>query len=202
MYKTERPLFVLVSAPSGAGKTTLCHRLLDHLPNLKYSISCTTRPPREGEVDGESYHFLTREQFEARMATGDFIEYAEVYGNYYGTLRETVLQVMKNGHDVLMDVDVQGADQLREYIVDCDDADPVKKGFTDIFMVPPSRGGRRRRITGRATDAEEVIERRMNQASHEMESWKHYKFCVVNDDLDQSFDLLCSILHAEHCRVC
>lgn len=194
------PLLILVSAPSGAGKTTLCQRLLATDPRLKYSISCTTRPPREGERNGESYHFLSRSEFETRIARGEFLEWAEVYGHLYGTLRSTVVEFQAEGFDVLMDVDVQGARLIRQTLSTLPEGDPLKRSLVDIFIAPPSLEELRSRIEARAQDQPDVIERRMAEAEAEMAARTEYRHLVCNDDLETAFEHLQGILTGERER--
>lgn len=197
----KRPLLVVVSAPSGAGKTTLCQMLLKRCPALRYSVSCTTRRPREGEIDGESYHFLDEAGFEIRAAAGEFLEHASVHGAMYGTLRSTVEEILVAGNDVIMDIDVQGADQIRRRVAALPPEDPVRRGYIDIFVAPPSVEDLRRRLLGRAKDSEDVIERRVGQAEAEMAEIDRYMYCVVNDELEPAARGLESILTAEHHRL-
>jgi guanylate kinase len=157
---TERTgILLLVSGPSGSGKTTLCRRLADE-KEAHYSISCTTRAAREGEVNGRDYHFLTKENFTARIEAGKLLEYAEVHGNFYGTLKSEVLDHLTTGTDVVMDIDVQGATQVRG----CADQG-IQTALIDIFVMPPSEDELLARLTGRGTDAEEVIALRMRMPS-------------------------------------
>ncbi len=197
----RRPLLIVVSAPSGAGKTTLCHMLLRRRTNLRYSVSCTTRAPREGEVDGVSYNFMHEPEFERRVAVGEFIEHARVHGSLYGTLRATVEDILGAGEDVIMDIDVQGAAQIRSSIeaLPCDS--PLARAFVDIFIAPPSIEELRNRLEGRAKDSTETIERRMMQAEKEMAQAGKYMYNVINDDLERAESVLNAILTAEHHRV-
>lgn len=200
MDSSVRPLLVLVSAPSGAGKTTLCHRLLQEDDRLKYSISCTTRPPREGEEDGVSYHFLTRSDFEQRIERKEFLEWADVYGHYYGTLRKTIEDFHGEGFDVLMDVDVQGARLIRRKLNALPADDRLAESLVDIFIAPPSLEELRNRIENRASDHPDVIERRMAEAVAEMEAQSEYRFRVVNHTVDQALEELQAILTEERQR--
>ena len=195
-----RPLLIVVSAPSGAGKTTLCERLLADHPEVSYSISCTTRAPREGEVDGKSYHFLTEQEFLLKVEGEEFLEYAQVYGHWYGTLRHTVETMLHSGQNALMDVDVQGAATIRDYVARLDSASPLRRGFVDIFIAAPSYHELERRITVRGKDAPEVIKRRMLEAHSEMTHSPKYRYLVVNDDLDRAYRALESIVIAERHR--
>ena len=196
-----RPLFFVVSAPSGAGKTTLCTRLLKENERMVYSVSCTTRKPRAGEVDGESYIFLSEERFKKLISEDAFLEYAQVHDYWYGTLKSTVREAMQAGHDVLMDVDVQGAQQLRAYVHSAEETDLIRRGYVDLFIAPPSLDELERRIVGRATDADDVIARRLENAKTEMQAWEEYQFLIVNDDLDLAYNKMQSIIVAEHLRI-
>lgn len=192
-----RPLLLLVSAPSGAGKTTLCERLLAEFHNLVYSVSCTTRPPREGEEDGVNYHFITREEFERRIVAGQFLEHAVVHGNLYGTLRAGVLAAFGRGQHVLMDIDVQGAKQIRRTLAAAPADDPLRCGFVDVFIAPPSLEVLQKRLVTRGKDTEAIIARRVQQATEELRHWRDYRFAIVNDRLDASYDALRAIFIAE-----
>lgn len=197
---SSRPLLLVVSAPSGAGKTTLCQRLLADFPSMRYSVSCTTRMPRAGEVDGVHYHFLDAAAFQQRVEAGDFLEYAQVHGNRYGTLREEVLRGLLAGQDVLMDIDVQGAAHIREALRQVTPDDPLRAGFVDVFVHPPSVEELRRRLCRRGKDSPEVIERRVRQAEAEIAEAGAYRYSLVNDDLDRAYGLLRDLVVAEHRR--
>lgn len=196
--KRKTRLFV-VSAPSGAGKTTLCRRLLSELSEITYSISCTTRPPRAGEKDGVDYFFLTENDFCEKNERGDFLEFAEVHGYWYGTPKQSVLETLRSGSDVLMDIDVQGAEKIRRFVAH-DENSELRDAFVDIFIVPPDLETLKQRLVSRDTDNTDIIERRMANAIAEMEKAETYKYLVVNDKLDEAFDLLRSIVLAERSR--
>lgn len=197
-----RSLLLVVSAPSGAGKTTLCERLLGEFhSSMIYSVSCTTRAPREGEVDGQNYFFISEETFRRKLANGEFIEHANVHGHLYGTLKSFIDRGFSSGRDVLMDIDVQGAAQIREYLRKAPPRDPIKNAFVDIFLGSPSLEVLRKRLEGRAKDTPEVIERRLRQAEAEMTHWREYRYFILNDRLDTSYDALRSIVVAEHHRI-
>jgi guanylate kinase len=198
--KSDRPLLIVVSAPSGAGKTTLCNMLLDNCERLDYSVSCTTRAPRTGEIDGQSYHFMDEVEFERRVAQGLFLEHARVHGALYGTLKSSIEDILARGHDVIMDIDVQGAAQIREQVRALPGEHPIRRGFVDIFIAPPSIDELRRRLEGRAKDSAETIDRRVRQAESEMQSADEYRYLVLNDDLDKAYDVLRAIVIAEHHR--
>ena len=197
----NRPLLLVVSAPSGAGKTTLCERLLREDERIVYSVSCTTRKPRAGEVEGESYIFLPDERFRALADQGEFLEFAQVHDYWYGTLKSTVRTAMAEGKDVLMDVDVQGAEQLRSYVISAEASDPIRRGYIDLFIAPPSMDELERRIVGRGTDTDEVISRRLHNAKKEMDAWSKYQFLLLNDDLDVAFEKFKSIVRSERLRI-
>jgi len=176
-------LFV-VSAPSGAGKTSLCEQLLAKDDHLQYSISCTTRPPRKGEQDGVHYHFLSEEAYREKVEEGAFLEHAWVHGNGYGTLRKTVEDILRSGRDVLMDVDVQGAEQLRERVQE--DGGALASHYVDIFISPPSEAVLRERLTARGQDSDDVIAVRMKNALSEMQHAGAYQHQLINDDFDRA----------------
>ena len=176
-------LFVF-TAPSGAGKTTLVRRVMSARPDLTFSISYTTRRRRHGEVDGRDYHFLTRDEFEAMRDGDDFLEHAEVFGNYYGTGRAQVETLRRAGRDVLLEIDWQGARQVRTNQPDC----------CSIFILPPSVEELERRLRGRETDPEDVIARRLGEAVDDMSHWREFDHVVVNDDLDEAAGLLLGII--------
>ena len=190
-------LLLVVSAPSGAGKSTLCNRLVETFPGMAYSVSCTTRAPRGEEQDGEHYHFLSKEEFLKRVAAGEFLEYAEVHGNYYGTLKSTVLQALDDGHDLIMDIDVQGAAQIREACAAMEETSPLRHRFVDVFIAPPSAEELERRLRGRATDVEEVIQKRMANAKAEMDQSDLYSHRIINDDLNNSVEQFVNLIRTE-----
>lgn len=197
----RQPLLLVVSAPSGAGKTTLCDRLINEFDCVTYSVSCTTRAPREGEVDGRSYYFLSASDFAARIEAGDFLEHAVVHGNQYGTLKESVRDALNEGRDVLMDIDVQGAAQIRAYVQDAVDNAWIADRYVDVFIAPPSMQDLQLRLWGRGKDDESVIQRRLTRAQEELRCWSTYQYVVVNDRVDESYQTLRSILIAERQRV-
>lgn len=181
---------MVVSAPSGAGKTTLCTRLKERFTNLTESISYTTRSPRPGEVDGTSYHFVSNQQFQAMVAEQAFVEWAEVHGNWYGTARATLVDARQAGIDILLDIDCQGARSLKDQGVPA----------VFVFIMPPSLGELRRRLESRSSDAPEVIERRMVRAVDEIAEARWYDYIVLNESLDEALDGLASILVATRFR--
>lgn len=191
-----KPLFIVLSAPSGCGKSTLIDMLLQEYGDIVYSISCTTRAPRGEEEDGLDYHFRTRERFEELIGEGAFIEYAEVHGNYYGTLKGPIEEVLAEGNSIILDIDVQGASKVREYVRALPNNDPMKIGYVDIFINPPSMEELRARLEGRGTDQQHVIEKRLANAEGEMARAGEYMFQVVNDDLGMCYRRLCDLIDA------
>lgn len=185
-------LFV-VSGPSGAGKGTICRRLMEdpEEDQLMLSVSATTRAPREGEVDGVNYYFLSREEFEKRIENEEFLEYAEVYGNLYGTPLQPVLDTLAQGKDVLLEIDTQGAAKVKG---------TYPEGIF-LFILPPSMRVLRQRLEGRGTDTQEVIERRLANTRAEVEEIGMYDYYVLNDDLEEAVATAKSILRAERTRV-
>lgn len=180
----------IISAPSGSGKSTLVGRLLCSDPNLLFSVSYTTRKPRGAEVDGQSYHFINREDFETRIRRGEFLEHAEVFGNYYGTHRGILERAIAEHKDLVLDIDVQGARQLKESIGDA----------ISIFILAPSKEILEQRLRARSEDAEAVIQRRLREAADEIRSYTSYDYVLVNDDLERSVDTLAAIVKAERVR--
>jgi guanylate kinase len=183
--KNRGNLFVVV-APSGAGKTSLVTALLAREPNIRLSISFTTRKPREGEVDGREYHFIDRAEFERMIAAGDFLEHAEVYGNYYGTSRRWIEEQIAGDHDVLLEIDWQGAEQVRKLI----------PGVVGIFILPPSFEELRRRLKARGKDPSEAIERRMASAREEISHVLEFEYIIVNERFEAALSDLISVVHA------
>lgn len=197
----DRPLLLVISGPSGSGKTSLCDRLAEEFSRVSYSISCTTRPRRRGESDGIDYRFLSEEEFERAVVDGHFLEHAVVHGHRYGTLRSAVLDVLGRGRDVLMDIDVQGAAQIRARARDPEGEALLRDGFIDIFILPPSLDTLNRRLRGRGQDAEEVIARRLEGATREIEQAGVYRYGIVNDELERAYDILRAVYLAERHRV-
>ena len=192
-----KPLFIVLSAPSGAGKTTLCDLLLQHYPELCYSISCTTREPRMNEEDGEDYHFLSTDTFKRMISEGAFLEHALVHDNYYGTLKAPVYEVLGENQCMLLDIDVAGAEQVRDFVRALPAGDPLREGFIDIFICPPSLAELKDRLDLRATDSQEVIDKRLRNAEKEMARANEYTCQVTNDDLDTAFRRLCDIINTK-----
>lgn len=191
-----KPLFIVMSAPSGCGKSTLIDMLLQEYPDIVYSISCTTREIRGEEEDGLDYHFLKKERFEELIGENAFIEYANVHGNYYGTLKAPIQEVLAEGNSMILDIDVQGAAKVREYVRSLPNTDPMKIGYVDIFIMPPSMEELRARLEGRGTDSQEVIEKRLANAGGEIERASEYMYKVTNDDLTIAYKRLCDLIDA------
>jgi guanylate kinase len=187
----RRGLMLVLSSPSGAGKTTLSRMLLADERNIELSISVTTRPKRPGEIDGRHYHFIDRKRFDAMAKRGDLLEYAEVFGNCYGTPRKLVEKALKDGRDVLFDIDWQGTQQLRER---------ARDDLVSVFILPPSGLELERRLNSRAQDDAKTIRARMAKAGDEMSHWAEYDYIVVNRDLDGAFDDIRAILAAERLK--
>jgi len=187
----RRGLMLVLSSPSGAGKTTLSRRLLEADPAVQLSVSATTRPQRPAEVDCRDYHFVDRARFDAMIRNDELLESAEVFGNRYGTPRAPVEQALARGQDVLFDIDWQGTQQLRE---------KVPKDLVSVFLLPPSAEELERRLHTRAQDSDDVIRSRMAKAADEMSHWAEYDYIVINRDLDDAFKELQAILMAERLK--
>lgn len=182
---------LILSGPSGSGKSTLTSRALKEFPSLAFSISCTTRAPRGEEKDAVDYHFLTKEKFEEHIACGDFLEYACVHGNFYGTLRSEVAGRVENGQDVILDIDVQGAKKIMEKA----SADELlSKCVETLFIAPPSFTELERRLRGRGTDSEESIVKRLGNAKKEMECYGQYDYLIINDDVEEAYEKFRSLV--------
>jgi guanylate kinase len=177
----------IISAPSGSGKSTLVEQVRRIVPNLDFSISYTTRPPRGNEQNGREYFFVSRAEFEKMIAAGEFLEYAEVFGNYYGTGRRFLRDAEQQGHDLLLDIDVQGAEQIKQTLPQA----------VSIFILPPNRTELEKRLRHRSLDAEAVIQRRLVTASREIEKYAKYDYILVNDRLEESIVALKAILLGE-----
>jgi guanylate kinase len=188
-------ILLVVSGPSGSGKTTLCRQLADS-GEAHYSISCTTRAPRPGELHGKDYHFLTREDFQRRLDAGDFLEHAVVHGNLYGSLKCEVSSYLRAGTDVVMDIDVQGAAQVR----DCQDEE-IRRAFADLFVMPPSEEELHDRLSGRGTDSAETIALRMTNALEEMSHWRLYAYRLLSSSRVEDYAKFQALVTAERLRV-
>jgi len=180
----------IISAPSGSGKSTLVRRLLASVPGLMFSVSYTTRASRGHEVEGENYHFISREEFEKRVALGEFLEYAEVFGNYYGTHSGVLEKAREHGADLVLDIDVQGARQLKSKIPEA----------VTVFILAPSREILEQRLRARSEDSDAVIERRLRDAANEIRNYSAYDYVLINEDLCESDETLRGIVRAERVR--
>jgi guanylate kinase len=187
----RRGLMLVLSSPSGAGKTTLSRRLLEADPTVALSVSVTTRKQRPGEVDGRDYHFIDAQRFDAMVEKGELLEWAQVFGHRYGTPRTRVEETLGQGRDVLFDIDWQGTQQLREKAV---------RDLVSIFVLPPSIPDLEQRLRTRAQDTDEVIHARMAKAADEMSHWAEYDYVVINTDIDRAFAEVRSILAAERLK--
>jgi len=183
-------ILFIVSAPSGAGKTSLVRALMERIPALAFSVSFTTRPPRPNEVDGRDYHFVTPGEFERKVDAGEFLEHARVFDNYYGTSERAVRDQLAAGRDVVLEIDWQGARQVRRRF----------PAAISLFILPPSLEELERRLRGRGTDSEEVVARRLAQARDDLGHWAEYDYLVVNDQFDSALDDLGAIVRAERLR--
>lgn len=190
MSTAHKPLVYIISAPSGSGKSTLVNELMRLVPKLDFSISYTTRPPRGSEKNGKQYHFVPREEFEQMIQADEFLEYADVFGNCYGTARCFLREAEKNGHDLLLDIDVQGARQIKQRLPDA----------ISIFVLPPDRKTLEWRLRHRSEDAADVIERRLVKAGGEIENYDKYDYILINDKLEESSEILQSIVISERMR--
>ncbi|HZQ40848.1 MAG TPA: guanylate kinase [Rhizomicrobium sp.] len=187
----RRGLMLVLSSPSGAGKTTLSRRILEEEPGVTMSVSVTTRPPRQGEVEGKDYFFVSPSSFQGMAKGGGFLEHAQVFGHRYGTPKEPVMMALAKGRDVLFDIDWQGTQQLRQQAGD---------DLVSIFVLPPSHAELERRLHARAQDAAEVVAGRMARAGHEMSHWAEYDYVVINDDLESTLKKILTILAAERMK--
>ena len=187
----RRGLMLVLSSPSGAGKTTISRSLLERDDNLRMSVSTTTRPKRSGERDGVDYNFVDPDTFERMVAEGAFLEHAKVFGNWYGTPRGPVNRILAEGEDILFDIDWQGTQQLRE---------SARSDLVSVFVLPPSTGALENRLRQRARDPEHVVQQRMAKASDEMSHWAEYDYIVVNEDVAESVRRVTAILQAERLR--
>ena len=192
MTKTRRGLLIILSSPSGAGKSTLSRMLLDWDPSLRFSVSATTRDPRSGEVDGREYYFKTYNEFEKLIVSDGMLEHAKVFDNYYGSPKEPIESAVSKGIDVVFDVDWQGGQQIR--------ASSMKNDVISIFILPPSITELERRLNARGQDSIEVVVSRMSKSKDEISHWNEYEYLIVNNDLQQSFEVLKSILIAERTK--
>ena len=190
MIPSRTPIVYIISAPSGSGKSTLVNELLKLVPILDFSISYTTRAPRGSERNGKQYQFVSREEFEQMIKADQFLEHADVFGNYYGTARQFLKDAELKGHDLLLDIDVQGASQIQQRLPDA----------VSIFILPPDRKTLEWRLRNRSEDAEAVIQRRLATATREIEEFHKYNYIVINDELSESIERLKSIVLVERLR--
>ena len=192
------PLLIVISAPSGGGKTTLCQSLLEARPGVTRAITCTTRAPRAGEQDGVDYHFLRLDDFEQRVSAGEFLEHATVHGNRYGTLKSEVLGRLAAGQDVLLNIDVQGAESVRARAA----TDPVlRAALVNVFLTPGSMSELERRLRNRATDSEEIIQRRLAAARTELAQWDRFDYLILSQTPQDDLRRLQIIVDAEKMHV-
>ena len=192
----RKGILLLLSGPAGSGKSTLLRRALNEDRNLVFSISCTTRSPREGETDGQDYHFLSDDEFSKRVENNEFLEHAEVHKWRYGTLSNAVVDILNKGKDVIMDIDVQGADQVR------DSKDPViSDALVDVFLTTSDTTELEKRLRGRDSEDEDTFQLRMQTAVDEIKRWRDYTYCILSGNHEKDFKVLSSILATERMRV-
>lgn len=193
-FLNEQPLLFVVSAPSGAGKTTVCNALLQRFPQLHRAVTCTTRPPRTGEVHGKDYYFLAKEEFDTRKNAGDFVEWANVYGNYYGTLKSEITDLLRQGKDIIVSVDVQGVLSIKK--LSQTDA-LIRQSLVTMFIALPDPESFRMRLGKRGTDSAEVIQRRVDTATKEMETMGEFDYVLLSGTMEEDADRAASIFLAE-----
>ena len=199
MWQHKKGLVFIISGPSGSGKSTLCHGVLNKRDDFYFSISCTTRPKRQGETDGADYFFLNKDDFEQKKKTNQFLEYANVYGNYYGTLKAQVLDKINQGINVIIDIDIQGAMLIKKAVKD---DHLIRKLFTYILVAPPNINTLQTRLSSRATDSDETISKRLSHAQIELEQWEKYDYLIVNNELQVAQQQLTNIIEAQHIKAC
>lgn len=187
----RRGLMFVLSSPSGAGKSTLARMLVDKMPDMRMSVSVTTRPMRPGEADGVHYYFIDKAKFDAMVKSNELLEHAPVFDNFYGTPRKPVEDALASGQDVLFDIDWQGTQQLRE---------KARDDVVSVFILPPSAADLEKRLHTRAQDSDEVIAGRMSRASHELSHWAEYDYVVTNSDLDEAYSQVVTVLKAERLK--
>ncbi len=183
---------IVLSGPSGAGKSTVCNILISEDNNLEFSVSCTTREPRDGEVNGINYHFISKDEFKAKIESDEFIEWAEVHGNYYGTLKSEILGKAQQGKDILLDIDIQGARLIKEA---CKNDVELKKCVEYVFFAPPSFEELEQRLLGRGTESEESAQRRLQNAKGELEAWSEYEHLIVCHNKEQGLANMKGLLY-------
>ena len=194
---TLSPLLVLLSAPSGGGKTTLCQHLLEARPDMTRAITCTTREPRPGEKDGVDYHFLDAADFLKRLQAGNFLEYATVFGNSYGTLKSEVLNKLRQGKDVLLNVDVQGAATIRKR---AEEDTELKRSLITVFLTPPSLAILEQRLKKRGTDSLATIQKRLGVSRQEIAQWKNFDYLIISNSVQEDLRRMQAIIEAEKMR--
>ncbi len=193
-FLNSKPIFLVVSAPSGGGKTTVCNRLLSSDLGLQRAITCTTRAPRPGEVDGKDYYFLTKDQFESKKAADEFLEWANVYGNFYGTLKSEIIRRLELGQDVIVSVDVQGVASIAKMAK----SDPVlSASFVSLFIALPSVDALRKRLEGRGSDSPEVIQKRLDTARAEMQTCGGFDYILLSGSMDEDYERAHAVVLAE-----
>jgi len=200
MNSTYPAIAVIFSGPSGVGKTTICQHLYALSDNIHFSVSCTTRSPRPGEQAGIHYHYLSPEEFQRRVAAGEFLEYAQVHQHRYGTLRSEVTPHLAAGRDVILDIDVQGAQQIRKNI----EGQALAARFISVFLLPPSFALLEQRLRGRKTENDAEINRRLEHARRELQHWREYDYVLINQEgeMERTAQLLWSIMQGARCRSC
>lgn len=198
MAKKPAPLLILISAPSGGGKTTLCELLLKARPDMTRAITCTTRPPRDGEKDGVDYHFFTAAEFLKRVQAGNFLEHATVYGNSYGLLKSDLLTSLRDGKDVLLNVDVQGASTIRERALEDEE---LKKALVTVFLTPANVDTLEQRLKKRAKDSAAAIKKRLAVAKQEVSQWKNFDYLLISTSKQEDLRRMLQIVDSEKMRV-
>jgi guanylate kinase len=183
-------IFIIVSAPSGAGKSSLCQRLMQAYPEIKFSVSYTSRPPRPNEVNGKDYHFISRKEFKDRIDQGEFVEWVENYGHLYGSSRNVMKEFIQDGRDLLLDIEPRGAKKIKQEF----------KGGIYVFVLPPSRSELLKRLEKRGHETDEVIQKRFKQAENELKEISWYDYVIFNEDLEMAVNQLLSIYIAEKCK--
>jgi guanylate kinase len=183
-------IFIVVSAPSGAGKSSLCQRLMQAYPEIKFSVSYTSRPPRPNEVNGKDYHFISRKEFKDRIDQGEFVEWVENYGHLYGSSRNVMKEFIQDGRDLLLDIEPRGAKKIKQEF----------KGGIYVFVLPPSRSELLKRLEKRGHETDEVIQKRFRQAENELKEISWYDYVIFNEDLETAVNQLISIYTAEKCK--
>ena len=199
MSSQTYPLLFVISAPSGGGKTTLCEKLLETRPDMARAITCTTRAPRPGEKDGKDYYFLDAGTFLKRVQAGHFLEHATVYGNSYGTLRGEVLDKMRSGKDVLLNIDVQGAASVRASVEGDED---LKRAFISVFLTLPSSEILEARLKRRGQDSAAVIQKRLSVARQEVAQWRHFDYLIISTTIEEDLRRMLAVVDAEKMRQC